>query len=303
MNGNNSIDTFEDFEAPLDASALVEPDSSSVSSDALDLYELDVQEASQTLGVSLARLSQLTTKGTLSHVRRRVGARWRVFYRRDEIDELARVNRAVVYQRPPSYVPLPLTPAAERLGDAASGAKARCHEEARPGASVNENSGLNEDSRPQPAFGTSFGTSFGTFAPDSHTVFVSPPYSPSPARSANIGYGKDKTSALSLEQKRVEGCDAKRRELLLEDAVSRLASLERGLESLAAADRARALGLLGAGRERPPSSLATSSLRSALGPLPVTSREVLSDEVPSPVALRPRAARRRSEPTRVRYCK
>lgn len=77
-------------------------------------YTVDVTEASQALGVSLARLSQLTSKGTLSHVRRRVGARWRIFYRRDEIDEMARVHRAVVYHRPASFVPLPLTPLVDR---------------------------------------------------------------------------------------------------------------------------------------------------------------------------------------------
>jgi hypothetical protein len=50
-------------------------------------YTMDVQEAAAYLGVSLARLSQITGKGVLSYVKRKVGSRWRTFYNHDEVKE------------------------------------------------------------------------------------------------------------------------------------------------------------------------------------------------------------------------
>ena len=50
-----------------------------------EAYCIDVDEATEILGLSRTRLSQLTTKGILSHERRRIGVRSRHFYRRGEL--------------------------------------------------------------------------------------------------------------------------------------------------------------------------------------------------------------------------
>jgi hypothetical protein len=48
-------------------------------------YDVDATTAAQLLGVGTTRLSQLTTRGSLSFERRKVGFRNRLFYRRAEI--------------------------------------------------------------------------------------------------------------------------------------------------------------------------------------------------------------------------
>jgi hypothetical protein len=48
-------------------------------------FIVDVTAASQILCVSLARLSQLTGKSAFPHLRRRVGPRWRLFYREKDL--------------------------------------------------------------------------------------------------------------------------------------------------------------------------------------------------------------------------
>jgi hypothetical protein len=48
-------------------------------------YLVDVTEASEILGVSRTRLSQLTTKGEFSFQRRKIGTRNRLFYKRSDL--------------------------------------------------------------------------------------------------------------------------------------------------------------------------------------------------------------------------
>lgn len=50
-----------------------------------DSFLVSVDEASQLLGVSRTRLSQLTTQGTFSFERRKIDTRNRLFYKRSEI--------------------------------------------------------------------------------------------------------------------------------------------------------------------------------------------------------------------------
>ena len=51
-----------------------------------DDYNVDVETAAELLGVGATRLSQLTTRGSLSFQRRKVGFRNRLFYKKSEID-------------------------------------------------------------------------------------------------------------------------------------------------------------------------------------------------------------------------
>ncbi len=52
-----------------------------------DPYEIDVETAALLLGVGTTRLSQITSRGSLSFQRRKVGIRNRMFYRRSELME------------------------------------------------------------------------------------------------------------------------------------------------------------------------------------------------------------------------
>lgn len=79
-----------------------------------DGYLLEVAEATELLGVSRTRLSQLTSKGILSFQRRKIGTRNRLFYRRTELLlYLRRQMGASAYQdsEPQEYD----TPTLERL--------------------------------------------------------------------------------------------------------------------------------------------------------------------------------------------
>jgi hypothetical protein len=63
------------------------------------IYDVDVHQAAQMLSVSQARLSQITSKGVLSFVKRKVGTRWRMFYRKDELDEILNQQTEFLYPR------------------------------------------------------------------------------------------------------------------------------------------------------------------------------------------------------------
>jgi hypothetical protein len=67
-------------------------------------YDVDVETASQLLGVSTTRLSQITTRGSLSFQRRKVGFRNRLFYRKSEIlDYLERQFPASAQFKPHAF--------------------------------------------------------------------------------------------------------------------------------------------------------------------------------------------------------
>jgi hypothetical protein len=53
--------------------------------DFVDDYTTDVETAAQLLGIGTTRLSQITSRGTLSFQRRKVGFRNRMFYRKSEL--------------------------------------------------------------------------------------------------------------------------------------------------------------------------------------------------------------------------
>ena len=63
------------------------------------IYTVDVTQAAHALGVSQARLSQITGKGILSFVKRKVGTRWRLYYRQDELDEIINQQSEFLYPR------------------------------------------------------------------------------------------------------------------------------------------------------------------------------------------------------------
>jgi hypothetical protein len=240
------------------------------------LYDVDVQEASGTLGVSLARLSQLTTKGTLSHVRKRVGARWRIFYRRDEIMDLARVHRAVVYQRPPHYVPPPLSPFPERKEESRAGARVR-------GASISE---LPPD-LPSPAV-----------LDVSRFPVVYPSKAQPSSRPTTFGYGSPISSATSLKAESETKGELRNAHVSLKEVNGRLQSLEENFAALMLQVRALRLGVpsLGACSVRPETR--SSHLRSSSPNQEAPASAALSMVHPNKVT---RPTTRRGKPTRVRF--
>ncbi|MCA2959707.1 MAG: helix-turn-helix domain-containing protein [Silvanigrellales bacterium] len=203
-----------------------------------DVHTVDVTEASQALGVSLARLSQLTSKGTLSHVRRRVGARWRIFYRRDEIDDMARVQRAVVYTRPPSYVPLPLPPTGDR------------------NKSAKEAERLGARGRPDDPFLTPFESPFAESVPVERPLepFSVPPAIPPRKTGAHFGYGGDLSRAETLRQSEISADGLSRIEAAVESLFPRIEGLETSLSEVAVVLRALRLDVPAAGHANPRSA-------------------------------------------------
>ena len=221
-----------------------------------DVHTVDVTQASQALGVSLARLSQLTSKGTLSHVRRRVGARWRIFYRRDEIDDMARVQRAVVYTRPPSYVPLPLPPTVDRNKSA--------REVERLGAR-----GSQDD-----PFLTPFESPFPESVPVERPLefFSAPPaYSPRHVLE-HFGYGGDLSRAEVLKQSEIFSDGLSRVEGAVEALFPRIEGLESSLSEVAVVLRALRLDVPASGLANPRSSWVS---RATLAPSAVPEDSVM----------------------------
>ncbi len=60
--------------------------------DFVDDYTVDVETAAQLLGIGTTRLSQITSRGSLSFQRRKVGFRNRMFYRKSEIEAYLEKN-------------------------------------------------------------------------------------------------------------------------------------------------------------------------------------------------------------------
>lgn len=230
------------------------------------IYTVDVTEASQALGVSLARLSQLTSKGTLSHVRRRVGARWRIFYRRDEIDEMARVHRAVVYHRPPAYVPLPLPPPSLERGQERAQERGQERAQERGQERAQERSGEiskeTKDGARAGARGRAGEPSPGTWpapspweatdeepAPSAWQVergqrhFLAPPARFPTRKEAHFGYGGVLARADALEEQRNVQDTLARLEAGLAAVFPRLEGLEASLSEVSLGQRALRLGV------------------------------------------------------------
>jgi|GEM_PF-4010315 len=205
--------------------------------EALALYPLDVQEAATLLGVSLARLSQLTSKGTLSHVRRRVGARWRLFYRRDEIDEMVRGHRMTLSTRIPvslkaGYVydrttgdelTLQFEPARTSISP---NAPAPLHTERHVEAQGTTTNGGDRPSPPPGESGADFPRTVSFHVPNLRA-----------SKEKHLGYGTHLPPASTLENDRLAKADQAVRDSLQQDVITALADLAVRIDAIALAQK------------------------------------------------------------------